>query len=121
MWRDFSLFSDVRHGARLLVRQRGFSAIAMLTTALAIGVTATLVSVCDAVLWRPLSWPQADRLVRFTETHPGATRDMPLAMTNSAYLALADLTTIAWRVRGAGAARGRDRSPHTTARLIPPC
>ena len=41
MWLDGSLFSDVRYGARVLVRQRGFAAVAMLTTALAIGVTAT--------------------------------------------------------------------------------
>src|SRR5262245_60704660 len=66
MWRDGRFTSDVRYGARLLVRQRGFAAVATLTTALAIGVAATLFSVFDAVLLRPLPWPRADRLVRFT-------------------------------------------------------
>src|SRR5438046_1036700 len=94
MWRDGSLTSDVRYGARLLLRQRGFSIVAILTTALAVGVTATLVSVCDAVLWRPLPWPRADRLIRLTETHPGATREMPLALTNAVYLGLAPLSTV---------------------------
>jgi len=94
MWRDGSLGSDVRYGARLLVRQRGFAAVAMLTTALAIGVTATLFSVFDAVLLRPLPWPRADRLVRFTETHAGATREMPLSVTNAVWRAMASMTTV---------------------------
>ena len=94
MWRDGSLGSDVRYGARLLVRQRGFAAVAMLTTALAIGVTATLFSVFDAVLLRPLPWLRADRLVRFTETHAGATREMPLSVTNAVWRAMASMTTV---------------------------
>jgi predicted permease len=94
MWRDGSVVADVRHGARLLVRQRGFTAVAVLTTALAIGVTATLFSVFDAVLLRPLPWPRADRLVRFTETHAGATREMPFSVTNATYLAMESLTTV---------------------------
>jgi len=94
MWLDGSLFSDVRYGARVLVRQRGFAAVAMLTTALAIGVTATLFSVFDAVLLRPLPWARADRLVRFTETHAGATRELPLSITNTAWHAMAPLTTV---------------------------
>jgi hypothetical protein len=94
MWRDGSLFSDVRYGARVLVRQRGFAAVAMLTTALAIGVTATLFSVFDAVLLRPLPWTRADRLVRFTETHAGATRELPLSITNIAWRAMAPMTTV---------------------------
>ena len=94
MWLDGSLFPDVRYGVRVLVRQRGFAAVAMLTTALAIGVTATLFSVFDAVLLRPLPWARADRLVRFTETHAGATRELPLSITNTAWHAMAPLTTV---------------------------
>src|SRR5215471_2930371 len=90
----FQLGRDLRYGARLLVRQRGFSAVAILTIALGIGVTATLFSVFDAVLLRPLPWPDADRLVLLTETHEGATRDMPLLVTNSAYLTMDRLTTV---------------------------
>src|SRR4051812_9808418 len=94
MWHDRSVGADVRHGARLLVRQRGFAAVAILTTALAVGVTSTLFSVFDAVLLRPLPWPRADRLVRLTETHAGATREMPLIVTNTAWLAMGSLTTV---------------------------
>src|SRR5262249_21370282 len=74
---------DLRYGARLLVRQRGFTAVSVLTIALAVGVTTTLFSVVDAVILRPLPWPDADRLVRLTESHVGATRQMPLLVTNS--------------------------------------
>jgi hypothetical protein len=57
-WDCFGIAADVRYGARLLVRQRGFAAVAIVTTALAIGVTATLFSVLDAVLMRPLPLEQ---------------------------------------------------------------
>jgi putative ABC transport system permease protein len=77
---------DIRYGARALAHQRGFSLLAMLTIALAIGVTTTLFSVLDAVLFRPLPWFDADRLVRLTETHAGATRQIPQLMTNVGYL-----------------------------------
>src|SRR5437764_1069897 len=47
------LASDLRYGLRLLNRQRGFAAVAVLTIALAIGVTTTLFSVVYGVLLRP--------------------------------------------------------------------
>ena len=37
-------------------------------------------SVVYSVLLRPLPWARADRLVRFTETHAGATRETPLSI-----------------------------------------
>src|ERR1700674_5582532 len=80
------LLNDVRYAGRMMVRQRGFFLTAILTMALAIGVTTTFFSVAYGVLFRPLPWPDADRLVRLTETHVGATRQMPLMMSNIAYL-----------------------------------
>ena len=41
--------SDVRYGARMLGRDRGFAAVAIMTIALAIGLATTLFSVFDAV------------------------------------------------------------------------
>ena len=81
---------DIRYGVRVLARQRGFAAIAVLTIAVAIGATTTLFSVVDAVLLRPLPWPAADRLVRLTESRAGASRQTPLSVTNLAYLAIRD-------------------------------
>jgi predicted permease len=81
-----SLAQDLRYAMRLTVRQRGFSLIAIATMAVAIGVMTTLVSVVYSVLMRPLPWADPDRLIRLTETHAGATRQMPLSMTSLSYL-----------------------------------
>src|SRR5262249_22160916 len=50
----------------------------------------TSFSVFDGVLLRPLPWPRADRLVRLTETHAGATRELSLLVTNTAFRAMND-------------------------------
>jgi predicted permease len=54
---------DVRHGARLIVRFPGYTAVVALTMALGIGVNAATFTVIHSVLWRPLPYPDADRLV----------------------------------------------------------
>ena len=54
---------DVRHGVRLLWRNRGFALVVVCTVAVAIGAAVTAFSIADAWLFRPLSFPQADRLV----------------------------------------------------------
>ncbi|HUR94505.1 MAG TPA: ABC transporter permease [Gemmatimonadales bacterium] len=54
---------DVRYAARTLARERTFAVTAIVTLALAIAVTATVFAVVDAALWRPLPFPQPDRLV----------------------------------------------------------
>lgn len=71
------LCQDTRYGARLLVRSPGFTAIALLTLALAIGATTAIFSVARGVLLRPLPYPDADRIVRLWETTPeGAQRNV---------------------------------------------
>jgi putative ABC transport system permease protein len=54
---------DVRYGARLVARAPGYAAVVVLTMALGIGVNAATFSVIHTVLWRPLPYPNADRLV----------------------------------------------------------
>ena len=51
------------HLLRRWVRRPGFTTGAALILALGIGVTAAVFSVVNAVLFRPLPWPEADRLV----------------------------------------------------------
>jgi len=58
-----NLFADVRYAVRLLIRKPGFAAVAILTLALGIGATTAIFTVVHAVLLRPLSFPEADRLV----------------------------------------------------------
>lgn len=69
-----SMLSDLRHGARSTFRNRGFTAIAVLTLALGIGASASIFSVVRSVLLRPLPFPESERLVEVWETRPE--RDM---------------------------------------------
>jgi putative ABC transport system permease protein len=58
-----TLRQDIRFALRTLARHPAFAVVAGLTLALGIGATTAIFSVVDAVLLRPLPWPDNDRLV----------------------------------------------------------
>ena len=78
---------DVRYALRMMRRDPGFSAVAILTLALGIGATTAILAVVSALLVRPLPFADADRLVILFATTPtrGIYRDTTSFLDFSAW------------------------------------
>ena len=83
------LLRDIRYALTMMRRNRSFTAAALLTLALGIGATTAVFSVVYGVLLKPLPYPEAERLVRVSEEHPGAISPLREPM-------LSNLTYYAW-------------------------
>src|SRR5262245_7048762 len=62
-----SIWQDIRFGLRMLRHGKGVTAVAVMSLALAIAGNTAVFGLVNALLYRPLPYPQADRLVLFGE------------------------------------------------------
>jgi hypothetical protein len=76
-----NLLRDVRYGMAALARDPGFAVVTIGLLALGIGANTAMFSIVDAVLLKPLPFPEPERMVRVWETPTSAKRNNTTTLT----------------------------------------
>src|SRR5690348_16007031 len=105
------LLQDLRYGARMLLKQPGFTTIAVITLALGIGANTAIFSIVNGLLLRPLPYRESEQLAIIWTHSPGANvaQDWPSPGQFSAIKANTDVFEALALARGnAAVLTGRD-------------
>lgn len=77
-----TFFQDLRYAVRGLARQKGFTAVAVITLALGIGANTAIFTVVNGLLLRPLPFADAERLAMLWEVTPKGRRENTTSRSN---------------------------------------
>ena len=72
-----AIWQDLHYGLRMMVKNPAFAAVAVITLALGIGANTAIFTVIDAVLLKPLPYPDPGKVVWVTEFMPQTTEFRP--------------------------------------------
>src|SRR4051794_8183525 len=94
--------ADVRFALRLLSRRPAPALLAASTIAVAVAAVTLMAGLAWSIFFKPLPWPDADRLVRVIETRQGTMSRFGPYFTNASWLAWRERATTmdaigAWR------------------------
>ena len=122
-WED-EMFQDLRYGARMLLRQPGFTLVAVLSLALGIGANTAIFSLLDVVLIKSLPVQEPEKLVLFgkgessgrTNGFPNSSRDLfsypfyrQVQQNDKVFTDVGALLSITWNVHGTINSNGASR------------
>jgi putative ABC transport system permease protein len=86
------LLRDIRFGARQLLKDKGFTLMALATLAVCIGANAAVYTVVNAILLQPLPVPDSDRILLLYNSYPGAGVERAVTSAGDYFDRLRDVT-----------------------------
>jgi putative ABC transport system permease protein len=80
-----SILQDLKHGARMLVKNPGFTLVAIASIAIGVGANAAMFSLADGLVLRPLQVPRANQVVSVSAIAPRANETVFVANSRISY------------------------------------